>query len=88
MKYISTTELRTKSTELIADLKLVESVNLIYRSEVVGVIVPAKNEDKKPSAEALERFLKLAHRSKKTSREEREAIYAEHLEQKYGKNLS
>lgn len=40
MNYITTTDLRTKSTELVDSLKNGRSVSLIHRSQVVGKIVP------------------------------------------------
>jgi antitoxin (DNA-binding transcriptional repressor) of toxin-antitoxin stability system len=88
MKYISTTELRTKSSELIEGLKAGESVNLIHRSEVVGVITPFSDESPAPSPEALQDFLRLAASSRSTSRKEREQAYHTHLSKKYGEGIS
>lgn len=84
MKYISTTELRTKSSQLIDDLKSGQSVSLIHRSEVVGTIVPSTVEKPAPTLQALQRFLHLATSMQVTSQVEREAKYSDHLKEKYG----
>lgn len=47
MQYITTTDLRTKSKELIMILRAGQSVNLVHRSKVVGEIKP-KIYDPKP----------------------------------------
>ena len=89
MKYISTTELRTKSSELIEGLKLGESVNLIFRSEVVGVIVPIEVEKAMPSIDSLAYFLKLARaQNGEAPMEDSEHIYRQHMNEKYGQNIS
>jgi len=42
MEFITTTDLRTKSSALITSLKNGESISLIHRSKVVGIIKPKK----------------------------------------------
>lgn len=42
MQYITTTELRTKTPELIETLSRGQSVILIHRSKVIGEFKPAK----------------------------------------------
>lgn len=84
MQTISTTELRTKSKELVLTLSQGNKVYLIHRSRIVGVITP-KIEDPKPIdpekfAQAL-KGLNLPHIPLK----KREQIYRQHLEEKYGK---
>ena len=44
MKFISTTNLRTKSSQLIASLLAGNSVSLLYRSKLVGQIIPQEDE--------------------------------------------
>lgn len=95
MKYLSTTELRTKSTELVRDLRSGNSVSLIYRSEVVGLISPAQSESEKVknNFSALEEFIKRAReeggiKKQKNRLEDQKKIYESHLQQKYGQNIS
>ncbi|MBU0569772.1 hypothetical protein KKB40_03245 [Patescibacteria group bacterium] len=47
MQYITATELRTKSKNIIETLLLGGSFNLIYKSQVVGEIKPKKKEEGK-----------------------------------------
>jgi antitoxin (DNA-binding transcriptional repressor) of toxin-antitoxin stability system len=61
MNYISTTDLRTKSSELIASLQQGKSITLIHRSQIVGQIVPAtdtpvKTIDAKKLQEKIDRL--------------------------------
>ncbi len=44
MNYITTTELRTKTTWLVAILKKGESVFLIHRSKIIGEIRPIRKQ--------------------------------------------
>ena len=87
MDYITTTNLRTQSSKLVNELKKGNSVSLIHRSKIVGVIKPAYPEGKPFS---VEKFKKLVERLNlpKTTYKEREKIYRAHLEKKYGKGLS
>ena len=88
MKYISTTDLRTRSAELVEDLKAGYAVTLIHRSEVVGVIEPTKEESKKSSLQATRTFLEKAGTGEKLSPQVREKRYRDHLEENYGRHLS
>lgn len=47
MDYITTTDLRTKSSDLISSLKRGLSISLIHRSTIVGKIIPSVHEDVK-----------------------------------------
>ena len=87
MNYITTTELRTKSTELVNALLLGNSVTLIHRSKVIGKIQPEKNETKVFNAK---RFLKIVKKLNlpKLTPKEMERNYQEHMQKKYGKGLS
>ena len=87
MQYISTTQLRTKSSQLVKLLQEGYSINLIHRSRVVGEIKP-KTYDPKPfdpdKVAAAAKKLNLP----KLSYKERERRYRTHLMDKYGKSLS
>jgi len=48
MNYITTTELRTKSSNLVESLLKGEEINLIHRSKVIGAIVPKEASQNKP----------------------------------------
>lgn len=89
MDYITTTQLRTKSPKLIEELKKGSSIKLIHRSRIVGVIKPQK-EPKVLTKTDINKLRELAKKLNlpKTSYEEREIIYRNHLEKKYGKGLS
>ncbi|MEK7581658.1 MAG: hypothetical protein AAB512_05240 [Patescibacteria group bacterium] len=89
MEYITTTDLRTKSSQLIQSLKNGTKVSLIHRSKVVGIIEP-KKEPKVLTHAGIEKLKKLAHQLNlpKTTYKQREKIYREHLMKKYGKGIS
>lgn len=89
MDYITTTDLRTKSSQLVSDLKKGSKISLIHRSRIIGVIKPEK-EPRALTKSDIIHLKKLARdlNLPKTSYEEREKIYRKHLEDKYGKGLS
>ncbi|MDO8573746.1 MAG: hypothetical protein Q7R77_03280 [Candidatus Daviesbacteria bacterium] len=89
MQYITTTELRTKSKELVETLLAGQSINLVHRSKVVGRVEPVY-EPKPLTKEGIEQIKKLAEKFHlpKTSYRERERRYRKHLMNKYGKSLS
>lgn len=86
MQDMTTTDLRTKSSELIKTLKRGNKVSLIHRSKVVGEIHPAKKELKVFDAKAFKKAV-VRLNLRQTTYEERDRIYREHLMKKYGKNL-
>ena len=89
MNYITTTQLRTKTSQLVNSLKKGTRVSLIHRSKVVGVIEPAKSTEAPPiNVEEFRKFLKSIKPKKIIPRSQREKVYREHLEKKYGKSLS
>lgn len=59
MQYITTTDLRTKSKELVMILQAGQSVDLVHRSKVVGEIKP-KIYDPKPFDS--DKFIKVIER--------------------------
>lgn len=89
MDYITTTNLRTQSTELVNTLKRGGIVSLIHRSKVVGVIKP-KKELKIMTKKDIDQLKDLALNLElpKLSYEERDNKYRENLIIKYGKDLS
>ena len=89
MQLITTTQLRTKSKDLVKALLGGQSVNLIHRSKVVGQIKPIYEanpltEEGIRRIQAAAKNLNLPHLTYK----EREKIYRKHLIEKYGKGLS
>lgn len=85
MNYITTTQLRTKSSELVNTLKRGSSVSLIHRSKVIGEIKP-KKEAKPFNAEDFKKLVDGLDLPK-TTYAQREKIYRKHLMEKYGKGL-
>lgn len=87
MNYITTTDLRTKSSQLVSDLKKGTKVSLIHRSKIVGIIEPVVKSPKPFDAakfKLLVKGLNLPH----TTYDQREKIYRAHLMKKYGKGIS
>lgn len=85
MNYITTTDLRTKSSQLVNSLLKGHEVVLIHRSRIIGEIKP-KKESKPFTQEDIKQLKKLAEELNlpKTSYEQREKIYRKHLMKKYG----
>jgi antitoxin (DNA-binding transcriptional repressor) of toxin-antitoxin stability system len=86
MKYITTTDLRTKSSELVAQLKSGQEVILLHRSEVLGTIVPPLVKKPISVEDGLKTIQFLAGQHSAGLRSE--ADYYQHLQEKYGKGLS
>lgn len=87
MQAISTTQLRTKSKDLISTLLSGHSVDLIHRSKLVGEIRPQKlGEPKVFNAARVMKIVKEMN-LKPLTQKEMEKRYREHMEKKYGKNL-
>jgi len=88
MQTITTTQLRTKSSELIKSLEKGDSISLIHRSKIVGVIKP-KAEPKALTRADISGLQKLAEELNlpKTTYAERARRYRKHLMEKYGKDL-
>jgi hypothetical protein len=87
MQFITTTELRTKSKELIKLLQEGRSVDLIHRSKVVGEIKP-KIQDPKPFNP--ERFAKIVDKLNfpPLTLRQIETRYRKAMKKKHGQNLS
>ena len=85
MKFIAATQLRTKMPELIETIRRGESVNLLYRSQVLAEIRPKKIETKAVKKKlTLSEFLSMIKPDPKTTHEQRDEIYRKHLMEKYG----
>lgn len=87
MQIITTTQLRTKSKELVKTLIEGRSVNLVHRSKVVGEIKP-KIYDPKPFDP--DKFAKLVKKLNfpRLSPKQIEARYRKAMMEKHGKNIS
>ncbi len=87
MNYLTTTQLRTKSSALVNLLLAGESVDLIHRSQIIAEIKPKKTGEKVFDAKKI---LELAKKMNlpKLSYKDREKRYRQHLVKKYGKSIS
>ncbi len=96
MHVITTTQLRTQTTRLVKALEAGEDVTLIHRSKILGkIVVDTKTNDEtvNPTPKKVfdpKRFAKLVEELNlpPTTHAERDAIYRQHLEEKYGKPVS
>lgn len=90
MQYITTTQLRTMSTDLIAALSEGYEIDLFHRSRKVGKIVPDKYPGKVFTKKSAEDLKKLAEKMNlpKLSQKQLEKNYRDHMARKYGKNIS
>jgi len=90
MEYISTTDLRTKSSQIIKTLKKGYSIKLIYRSQVVGNITPQKSfSNEKPAIQLHDIYDDLVKIiPSATKRADWKKLYHKELQHKYGKNFS
>jgi len=87
MQYITTTQLRTESKELVKVLQEGRSVDLIHRSRVVGEIKP-KIYDPKPFDP--DKFLKIVKKLNfpELSQRQIQARYRRAMMEKHGKSIS
>lgn len=87
MQYITTTELRTRSTELIELLKSGATVKLVHRSKVVGTIAPKEKEVKKFDPKG---FLKAARKLNLPYLTDKqiETRYRKYMNKRHGKGIS
>ena len=87
MNYITTTNLRTQTSELIDTLEKMGKVTLIHRSKIVGIIQPFSGAEEPFDVEAFKNLVKDLNLPK-TTYGERKRIYRNHLLKKYGQDLS
>ncbi|MBI2616688.1 hypothetical protein HYW55_00980 [Candidatus Gottesmanbacteria bacterium] len=87
--YITTTELRTKSAELVKMLKQGVGLSLIHRSKIIGKISPQLPEAPPiKDIRVLEKLLKDILPGKIINRGERKKRYRQYLKERYGKSIS
>ena len=89
MDTITTTNLRTQSSQLVDTLAKGDVVSLIHRSKVIGIIKPQKEAKvlTKAAIKQLQKFAQNFHLPK-LSYKEREKEYRKKLLNKYGKDIS
>lgn len=87
MQLITTTELRTKTAQLVKALQLGEEVSLIHRSRIIGRVKPASDQEKKFDAKNMEKIVNSLNFEPLTDAEV-EKRYRQHLMSRYGKSLS
>ena len=88
MDFVTTTNLRTQSSQLVDSLKQGKKVSLVHRSQVIGEISPAKTGTKSFDTKKFRMFVKAPVKGGNLTYQEREQLYLKHLEEKYGKDLS
>ena len=88
MNYITTTQLRTKTKELLRTLKQGQTVDLIHRSKVVGEFRPLEVERPIFKVIELKKLLKDLPSLPRLSIKEQERQYRAAMERKHGKGLS
>jgi antitoxin (DNA-binding transcriptional repressor) of toxin-antitoxin stability system len=87
MNHITTTDLRTKSSELIASLENGKSVSLVHRSKIVGKIMPASDvTNKKINAKSLQETISNLDLPQLSS-DEIDKRYRKAMMQKHGKSI-
>lgn len=87
MNYITTTDLRTKSSQLVQSLLRGMEISLIHRSKVVARIQPIEETGKLFDSSTFKRLIDRLNLST-TTYNEREKSYNSHLLNKYGKGIS
>lgn len=90
MNVITSTEIRTKMPQVIATLRSGESIDLIHRSKIIGLIKPQKYQGKPLTEKDIKELIGAAKKLKlpKLTDKQIEARYRKHLREKYGKGLS
>lgn len=88
MQVITTTQLRTRTKELVKVLQEGRSVDLIHRSRVVGEIKPAQASFVTiTDISEFRKALRAAKPKRLIPKSKREKIYRKRLEEEYGKNI-
>ena len=90
MNYITTTQLRTKSKELLKALEAGESISLVHRSRIVGKIEPDRHQGKILTSKDITELKKIIKEMNlpHLSYRQREKNYRDAMEKKHGKGLS
>lgn len=87
MHVITTTQLRTKSKDLVKALHEGRSVDLIHRSKVVGEIKPKIYDPKPFNPDKFLKIVKKLNFERRTPRQI-DARYRKAMEEKHGKGIS
>jgi hypothetical protein len=89
MEYITTTEFRTKTPDLVAALLAGYSVDLIHRSKVIGELVPKNSRVVKViDPEKFASALKGLEPDKKASYKQLMKNYQRYMSNRHGSNIS
>jgi antitoxin (DNA-binding transcriptional repressor) of toxin-antitoxin stability system len=88
MQYITTTELRTQSAQLVKQLNKGNKIVLMHRSRVIGFISPETKIASPIKPEELKSVLKNIRPKKLIPESKREIVYKANLLSKYGKDIS
>ncbi len=83
MNYITTTDLRTQSSQLVQSLRKGKKISLVHRSQVIGEISPVNLGVKTFDVEKFRNYVKESKPGDVLSNQDREHIYGKHLEEKY-----
>ncbi len=84
MNYITTTDLRTKSSELVDTLKAGVEVTLVHRSKIIGTIRGIPHQSNTIKEKAFAKFLKEIRPAKPLTTKEKKDAYSRHLKERYG----
>lgn len=84
MDYITTTQLRTQSSELVRHLNSGMKVLLLHRSKVVGAIVPENEAYKTFDSQSFADFVETNMPKKLMKKTARDLVYKKHMLEKYG----
>jgi len=89
MDLVTSTELRTKTPEVIAALLAGKSVDIVHRSKIVGEIKPKKYQAKPFTAETIEQLIALIKKLRLPKLTDKQIAmrYRKHLLEKYGAGL-
>lgn len=87
MNYITTTQLRTQSSQLVEALKRGNTVSLVHRSKIIGKIQPADEQLHVFHLAEFRKLFKGVKRPKFIVYKKRAEIYRNHLEKKYGPHV-
>ena len=87
MEYMTTTNLRTKTTQLVSALKKNNRISLIHRSKIVAIIQPIQASGKPFNAHLFAHYLKEI-KLVPTSYRQKKVICQTHLNKGHGKNIS
>lgn len=83
---MTTTNLRTMTSQLVNTLKKNNRISLIHRSRIVAIIQPVQTSAKPLDVRLFRHCLEEVNLVP-SSHEQRKKIYLAHLNKKYGKNI-